>query len=261
MKRCAKALASGFAVLFFLALPAHVWAGLKVYYLRHAESGANAEHHWKDKPRGEWPSYVGNAGVFSPAGEAQLPGVVEKLGRHSFDFIAVSPLWRTRHTILPYLRATGQTAEIWPELAEFHARGKDDVIPPTLPPPSANLFDGGDPIELPADESAFLTLREGTNRWCRPGKGPAQMEADRLALTARVIELLRARFGGTDKTVLLVGHGNSGRLLANVLTGEPRVMDDGHHIPNAVMWLAEEQPDGTFRLAVYNDEPWPPAGD
>jgi broad specificity phosphatase PhoE len=249
----------GLAVLLSLAVVSQALAGLKVYYLRHAESGANAEHRWKSTPKDQWPPYVGNADAFSPAGEAQLPGVMEKLGRHSFDFIAVSPLWRTRHTVLPYLRATGQTAEIWPELAEFHARGKDDIIPPALPPPSGNLFDGGAAIELPADEKPFLRQREGANRLCRPAEDRVQLEADRQALTERVVRLLRDRFGGTDKTVLLVGHGNAGRLLASTLAGEQRIMEQGRYILNARLWMAEEQPDGTFRLMLFNDGSWPPA--
>jgi hypothetical protein len=30
-------------------------------------------------------------------------------------------------------------------------------------------------------------------------------------------------------------------------------------IKNATLWRAEEQPDGTFRLTLLNDQPWPPA--
>jgi hypothetical protein len=29
-----------------------------------------------------------------------------------------------------------------------------------------------------------------------------------------------------------------------------------HHIRNATLWMAEEQADGSFRLVLFNDEPW-----
>lgn len=249
-----------FAVLLALmALTAGAQAGLKVYYLRHAESGANVEKQWKEVPRDQWPSYVGNADTFSPLGESQLPGVVEKLSKLHFDFIAVSPLWRTRQTILPYLRTTGRTAEIWPELAEFKLKGKGDVLPEELPPPSADLLTAGGPFALPDDERPFFAVPGGSATLCKIGEAPAQAEADRQALVAMVISRLRERFGGTDKSVLLVGHGTAGRLLASVLANDPRVMESGHHIINARLWMAEQQADGTFRLVLFNDEPWAPS--
>jgi len=246
--------------LAFFLFPAGAQAGLKVYYLRHAESGANVEKQWKDVPRDQWPPYVGNADTFSPLGESQLPGVVEKLQKLHFDFIAASPLWRTRQTILPYLRAAGRTAEIWPELAEFKLRGRDDVLPEKLPPPGADLLTGGGPLVLPEDEQPFFTVPGGSATLCKIGEAPEQAEADRQALVAKVVARLRERFGGTGKSVLLVGHGNAGRLLASLLANDPRVMETGHHILNARLWMAEEQPDGTFRLVLFNDEPWAPRG-
>jgi hypothetical protein len=92
--------------------------GLRVYFVRHAEAGHNVVKEWKDKPKSEWPAYVGNANMFSPRGEQQAEALIEKLRPIHFDFIAACPYWRTRHTILPYLKATGQKAELWPELEE-----------------------------------------------------------------------------------------------------------------------------------------------
>lgn len=244
----------------FCAVPAH--AGLKVYYLRHAESGANAEYHWKKVPRDQWPSYVGNADTFSPKGEQQAQEVVDKLKGHSFDFIAVSPLWRTRNTILPYLRATGQKGEIWPELAEFDVaiedilKGNGKVSKDH--PPSPDLFTGGKEIVLPDSEKEFFTLRPGAATFVKTGGAPEQEVTDRRAIVSRAVQLLRERFAGTDKTVLLTGHGNAGRLFAAELTGDTRVLEDGKHIYNTHLWMAEEQPDGTFRLELFNDSPWNP---
>lgn len=242
------------SLFLFLLLAVPVQAGLRVCYLRHAESGANVEYRWKQVPKDQWPDYVGNADAFSPEGREQLAGVVEKLRAIEFDLIAVSPLWRTRNTILPYLRATARRAEVWPELAEFHAR--TEPAPEKLPPPSADVFTGGGRLKLPDSEQAFFALREGAGSLCRVAEDPAQAEADRLALTARVVELLRARAKSGDESVLLVGHGNAGRLLASVLTGDPRWVDgEDTQIRNAKLWCAEEQADGSFKLTLFNDSP------
>lgn len=241
-------------------LPAQ--AGLKIYYLRHGETGANAEYEWRDKgvPRDQWPSYVGNAGVFSPRGEEQVKAVPDKLKNHTFDFIAVSPLWRARNTILPHLRATNQKGEIWPELAEaeddFKALMEHVNESDKLPPPSPDILTGGEPIVLPDDEKEFFTLRPGGEKLEKLGHGSLQKAADRKALLDHTIGLIRERFGGSDKTILIVGHGNAGRLLAHALTGDKHVLDDGVYIYNTCLWMAEEQPDGTFKLEMYNDKPW-----
>ncbi|MBE2181623.1 MAG: histidine phosphatase family protein [Chthoniobacterales bacterium] len=248
-------------LLFALcAVPAH--AGLKVYYLRHAESGANAAYNprWKQVPRDQWPSYLGNPDTFSPKGEEQAQEVAGKLKDHAFDFIVVSPLWRTRNTILPYLRATGQKGEIWPELAEFDVsiedilEGNENVAGDH--PHSPDLFTGGAEIVLPDNEKEFFTLRPGAATLVKIGADSEQEVADRRAIVARAAELLREKFAGTDKTILVVGHGNAGRLLARELTGDARVLEDGNHIHNIHLWMAEEQPDGTFRLELFNDQAW-----
>ncbi len=251
------------ALLFsFCAVPAQ--AGLKVYYLRHAESGANAAYNprWKQVPKDQWPSYVGNADTFSPQGEEQAQKVVGKLKEHSFDFIAVSPKWRTRNTILPYLQSTGQKGEIWPELAEFDVsiedilEGNGKVAKDHAP--SADLFTGGEEIVLPEGEKEFFTMRPGATTFVKIGSDPEQEVADRRTMVARAVQLLRERFAGTDKTILLVGHGNAGRLLATELTGDTRILERGNHIHNIHLWMAEEQPDGTFRLELFNDQTWEP---
>jgi len=56
-------------------------AGLKIYYIRHAQTGKNVLKRWekKDVPKSEWPAYVGNSDVFTPAGEQQLAAATEKL--------------------------------------------------------------------------------------------------------------------------------------------------------------------------------------
>ena len=248
-----------FLLILWCATLAPAQARLTVYYLRHAESGANVAGQWKDTPKDQRPAYVGNANAFSPLGEQQRDGVAAKLKVRTYDVIAVSPLWRTRHTILPYLVATGKTAELWPELAEYSARGPEP-LPTPLPAPSTHLFGGGKPIALPPDEAPRFVIRPDAPHEFALGQGPAQQEADRLALAQRVIELLRQRSQSGDTTVLLVGHGNSGRVLLSVLCQDASLLTRPETVlKNATLWRAEEQPDGRFQLTLLNDQPWPPA--
>ncbi|MEI6082676.1 MAG: histidine phosphatase family protein [Verrucomicrobiota bacterium] len=101
-------------VVLWLSLASVAQANLKIYYLRHAEAGHNvvAKFVASGIPTNEWPVWVGHTDMFTPEGEAQVRGVTTNLLAYKFDFIAVSPTWRTRQTIFPYLQATGRTAEI-----------------------------------------------------------------------------------------------------------------------------------------------------
>lgn len=230
-------------------------AGLKVYYIRHGETGGNVEKQWKDKPKSEWPPYVGNSDAFSPLGETQVAAVADKLKPYHFDLIAVSPLWRTRHTILPYLQATGQQAEIWPELTEI----KNIEFTPdaaTLGAVSPGFFTAGKPIVLPADEAAYFKLRPDAKTELKYGWNTPQENSDRQAAAEKVIKLLKQRFGNGDKSVLLVGHGNEGRYLLNLLAGysDQRIKNAA----NTAIWMAEEQPDGTFKVMLWGDQPYVP---
>jgi hypothetical protein len=54
-------------------------AGLKIYYLRHAEAGHNVVRQWENVPKPQWPRYVGNQNLFTPKGETQVTPAAEKL--------------------------------------------------------------------------------------------------------------------------------------------------------------------------------------
>ena len=236
-----------------LALPCE--AGLKVYYLRHAQTGANVAKQWEDKPAADRPAYVGNAGAFSPKGEKQAAKVPEKLAPYHFDFIAVSPLWRTRHTILPYLQAHDRKGEIWPELVEFGKRDGELALigTPDLPAARPDLFTGGRKIEIPAEERPWFKEREPgltAPKLGRPGAGGA---ADLTALLQAAIARVRRQFGGTDQSILLVGHGTAGKYLLWLLTGDRLPLERG--LANTGLWMAEEQPDGSFELKLADGAP------
>jgi broad specificity phosphatase PhoE len=238
-------------VLLSFVFTAPTQAGLKIYYLRHAEYGGNVVNQWKDKPKSEWPDYVGKGDMFTPKGEQQIDALTQKLLKdYHFDFIAVSPAWRTRNTIAPYLKQAHMTAEIWPELLEFNTLANQHDS--AQPPPSTNLF-SGDALTLRPEDKGLFTLRADNAKGFKISEDPLQAAADRRAVVDKVIDLIKQRFGGTDKSILLVGHGNSGRILAEELTHEKKAFEV--EPPNTAMWMAEQQPDGSFRLMMLNDEP------
>ncbi len=243
-----------FAFLCFFSYASLSEAGLKIYYLRHAEAGHNVVKEWANVPKAQRPAYVGNPNMFTPKGETQAVAVVEKLQKYHFDFIAVSPMWRTRHTILPYLKATGAKGEIWPELHETDASAR--VLATNLPPPPGQILNAGPPVKLPADEARYFSLRKGATNDFKlpPGKGPERDAAIRL-IEQHVIAMIQQRFGGTDDSILLVGHGNTGKALLRVLTRDK--LADTQPMANAELWMVEEQPDGQFKLEMYNDAPYP----
>jgi broad specificity phosphatase PhoE len=231
-------------------------AGLKIYFIRHAEAGHNVVKEWKGKPKDQWPAYVGNPDMFSPKGEKQVTKATDKLKQYHFDFIAVSPIWRTRHTVLPYLGETGVKAELWPELAEFDRFSTNLTSRLTLPPPNADLFTGGDVIAIPDQEKASFVLRKDGRRLFKPGTEPLQLAADLNAVAEKTAELIKTRFGGSDKSILLVGHGNSGRLLLHALLKNSDAWKT--QLANTGIWMAEEQSDGSFKLRMLNDAPVKP---
>jgi broad specificity phosphatase PhoE len=243
-------------VFLWLGLFDVAQAGLKVYFIRHAEGGHNVVKDWKGIPKDQWPAYVGNPDMFTPKGEKQIVKATDKLKHYHFDFIAVSPVWRTRQTVLPYLRETGAKAELWPELVEFERLSTNLTSGLTLPPPSADLFTGGDVIAIAAEEKASFTLREDGRRRFKPGNEPMQNAADLTAVAEKTVSLIRARFGGSDKSILLVGHGNSGRLLLRVLVKNSDAWKT--QLANTGIWMAEEQADGSFKLRMFNDAPVKP---
>ena len=65
--------------------------------------------------------------------------------------------------------------------------------------------------------------------------------------------MIKMRFGKSGKSILLVGHGNSGVTLMRILTGSIALHAG---LGNTKLWMAEEQSDGSFKLKTLNDEPY-----
>lgn len=235
-------------------------SGLKIYYIRHAEGGHNVKKAWQDKgvPKSEWPAYVGNPNVFTPLGLEQLAAVPAKLKKYKFDFIASSQMWRCRNTVLPYMKEVGAKGEVWPELCEQPASSR--ILKKDLPKPTVPVLGAGRRVKLPEDELEYFSLREdGMNFFTinRGDKGPGA--ADRSAAAARliiqdVLDRVQTRFGGTNKSILFSGHGSSGMAVLRMLTQDP--LDGIGGIKNTGIWMVQQQEDGSYKLMMYNDEPY-----
>ena len=240
-------------LLFAFAFQAD--AGLKIYYVSHAQSGKNVEKVWvkKDLPKSEWPSYVGNPDTFTPAGEKQVVAATEKLKAYSFDFIASSPLWRARNTIMPYLKATKRKAEIWPELREGHGHGS--ILSKDIPDVQKEILNLGEPIILPDKEKPFFILRDDAKNnysaYSEEWDGTVKAAYMKHALLSAVA-MIEKRFGGTDQSILLAGHGTSGRSLLKLLLKKDSKGIVG--FKNTGIWMVEQQEDGSYELKMYNDE-------
>jgi broad specificity phosphatase PhoE len=101
-----------------------------------------------------------------------------------------------------------------------------------------------------------FTLREDGQKQFKVGNEPMQVAADLNAVAEKTVELIRARFGGSEKSILLVGHGNSGRLLLHVLLKNSEAWKTT--LANTGIWMAEEQADDSFKLRLLNDAPLKP---
>ena len=231
---------------------------LRIYYIRHAEGGHNVKKEWSIYPESEWPSYVGNHSAFTPKGIMQQSRVSRKLNRFRFDYVAVSPAWRCKNTILPYLKDSKKKAEVWPELAEIYATKL--IISPDLPKyvSKEKILGAGDAISLLAEEEPYFTLRkDGLNefkkaRFPRDHSESAKENAASKVIFDRVLKLIDNR-SESFKTILLSGHGSSGKAILRMLTNDP--LNGFPPITNTGIWMVEKQDDGTFKLKMFNDVP------
>ena len=244
--------------MLFTICSSDAMAGLKIYYIRHAEGGHNVKSEWEKKgiPKSEWPEYVGNHDMFTPKGLKEVETATEKLKKYKFDFIATSPLWRARNTIMPYLKETKQQAEVWPELKE--GTGMTMILSPDLPEVKPPILNEGDSIHVPKKERDYIKRRPGGKRYykrCRSDKEELRT-AYMKYVTEHAISLIKERFGNSDKSILLAGHNSSGVSLMKLLIGEAPGGEARRGIDNTGMWMVEQQEDGSFKLLMYNDKPY-----
>ena len=244
-------------LIFSTALSSIAEAGLKIYYIRHAEGGHNVKKAWEAKgvPKEEWPSYVGNPDTFTPKGLKELATATEKLKKYRFDFVATSPMWRARNTILPYLKAREQKAEAWPELREGF--GMQVILDENLPEVKEDILNKGDAIVIPENEAeVFAVRKDGANNYAKYPKGSSnELKAAYMKkVSLHAIQLLETRFGGSDKSILIAGHNSSGVSLLKLLLKKAPTGAAKRGLDNTGLWMVEQQEDGSYELKMYNDQ-------
>lgn len=218
------ALAAGVNVLSAVAVD--------IYITRHAETMGNVTGDYSEQ----------NQRTFSPQGLQQIARITEKLAPYRFDHILVSPTYRARQTILPYLRAHQRKAEIWPELEECCCDSRGLVSPaPAVP--------FGEPIHVDQDDVSYFNVRPDGGYRLQP-----TTEAEGLAQLLQARDRILQQFGGTTQTILLVTHSCSGSRIMELLLG---IRAAGRFAPaNAAISLLREEAPGQFRLLLYNDAPF-----
>ena len=234
-------------------------AGLKIYYIRHAEGGHNVKKAWQDKgiPESEWPAYVGNPNIFTPKGLKQLEAGTKKLQQYKFDFVAASPAWRAHNTIAPYLKLRNQKTEIWPELRE--GKGMVTILSKDIPDVKEEILNKGEALILTKEESQYSVLRpDGKNNYSKYAKGSSDNEkvAYMKHVTLHAIKLIEKRFGGSDQSILLAGHNSAGVSLLKLLLKEAPSGEARRGLINTGIWMVEQQQDGSYELKMYNDKPY-----
>lgn len=209
-----------------------------LYVLRHAETLANSTGK----------NTEANQRRFSPLGETQVAGVQVQLAQRAIGAILVSPSYRARHTILPWLLAQGRVAEVWPELDECCWIEDGGKVPDALEPQ-------GSPLYLEPEDRPYFRFRGEQS----PRAFSAARVSDGEAQVRAAIRLLEERFRGSDKTILVVTHFHSGSRLVERLLGDAYRGRVG--LRNAALTHLRRQADGTFRLLRLNGLPAEGAAD
>lgn len=197
---------------------------MHLVFVRHGETLANATGRYGHR----------TIDTFSDKGERQVADLTRTLDRSSFDAIVVSPSPRALRTIAPYLRSHRLVAEIWPELYECC-----DANTKKIKGLSSPRIRYGGPVRVPAGLEGLFVVNPRNNRFILApsyddGLRQIQLAADRL----------RREYGGTGKTVLVVGHSLHGGRMIELLEGKPmlgKVRPD-----NARAMRFVERRDGTF---------------
>ena len=91
-------------------------------------------------------------------------------------------------------------------------------------------------------------------RFPRDHSESAKENAMAKVIIDHVLELIENR-STSHKTILLSGHGSSGAAILRMLTKNP--LNHFPQITNTGVWMVEQQDDGTFKLKMFNDVPFP----
>lgn len=218
--------------------------GLTVYFIRHAETVANAS----GEQGGSGP--IENHDTLTASGEKQVQELKDYLIKENIkpDLIIVSPALRAQKTIEPFLTATKSTAQIWVELNECCGQEPTgDPLPTERPEAKWKLK-----INRYTENFSFRTS-DDIYFWY-----PQSYEEGLfMVMTAR--DRLLQQFSQSGKTVIAVGHAvNGGVFLGllrgyNMLTTKPSrpvyLMNTG------IQKLTQDTVSGTFTLKQNINNP------
>ena len=216
-------------VLLCSMAAAQAEGGLDIYFVRHAETLANASG----------VNNSGNSNMISEQGDEQVSALTAKLKALHFDAILVSSAPRAIYTILPYLKETGQKGEIWPEIAECCWQKERGNIT------SGQLITSST-VQLSGEQEAYLTFRDVNSKHNYGNNS----YADGVAQVRRAEELLKQQYFGSGKTILIVAHYHSGQVLLADLLGKTR--DEMPNLENAKLAHLQQGEDGHFTLLSIN---------
>jgi broad specificity phosphatase PhoE len=178
--------------------------GLTVYFIRHAETVANAS----GEQGGTGP--LENHDTLTALGERQVLALRDYLIKENItpDRIIVSPAWRAQKTIEPYLSATNATAEIWVELNECCGQEPTGAPLPVERPEVKWKMK----IEKASDLFTFRSSEDSYYWWPQTYE-----EGLFMIMTGR--DRLLEQFNQSGKTVVIVGHAVNGGILLGLLQG------------------------------------------
>lgn len=202
--------------------------GLELYFVRHAQTVANATGQHNKQ----------NSGSFSDEGMSQIAELTQDLGKIRFDAILVSPTERTLYTILPYLTEQQLTATIWPELTECCWQDDHET--------SGGTLQRGKAIILNTDVAPYFKFRDASSAMHYAN----QSYADGIAQVDEAYRLLQSNYFGSGKTILIVSHYHAGGILLSRLLGIPRTEISGPE--NAKLTHLRQDKNGKFHLQMLN---------
>ena len=206
-------------------------AGLTIYFVRHAETAANATG--EKTPE--------NMNTFSEKGLAEIAQLTQALQPLPIDAVLVSPTYRTEHTVLPYLREKGIQAEIWPELEEWHMLAD---------PMSMRVIKEEQMIRIAPEDAPYFRLRDAQ----ADKRIVAKNYEGGLEQIHKAARLINERFGKSGKTILIVGHVNSGsRLLEVLMHLEPVVR---FKLEQTKLTELVQNSDGHYTMRLLNGKPY-----
>lgn len=164
---------------------------MRLYLIRHGESGGNAGTDHSDDP------------ALTERGWRQAKLVAQTLADEGIEALRASPLTRALETASEISATLGLSISAWPDLAEKWGSRCDVVT-------RSDIVRRWPEVILPADMP---------ERWW-PEKLPED-EPAAYVRAARVEEAMRRRFEATEARVALVGHGTFGAILMSRFLGAP----------------------------------------